>query len=112
MADFAPSHQEKLPAPVRVKVSIYDPKVGHVGVATSSHADDDRVGVLDQGKEKVPTPVYAGNAIIEYPGYIYAVMPAENVSAYFEPLAPDFKAPALPEKTQDADLGELLKEAP
>lgn len=87
--DFIPTHRAKVDPPPEVRVVIYDPERGHIAVAPADRTEremDGRGGTLLQGQEKTPVAVHKGNAIIEYSGHIYAVMPADNVSAWFEPI--------------------------
>lgn len=110
---FIPTHRAKTDRPPEAKIVIYDPAAGHIAVAPADGVEkliDGRDGTLLQGQEKSPVPVYKGYAIVEYDGYIYATMPASDVSAWFEQIPGDLKIPALPKKAGKS-LGDELKDS-
>jgi hypothetical protein len=100
---FEPTHQAKQDPPPQVCIKIYDPDVGHIAVASADRVErltDQRDGTLLQGQEKTPVPVYKGYAIVEYENHVYAAMPADDVSAWFEPLRGAERA--LPSRTKSS----------
>lgn len=117
MAEFVANYQEKVPPPAQVRIVFYDSKLGHEGVSPLGyvhHEDKTIVGTLAEGygPDKQTVHVHQGDAIIEYPGYIYFRKPANEASAFYEPLQADLGAPALPEHIPEVDIDDLLKETP
>ena len=113
--EFVATHQAKQDPPPRVRITIYNPKLGHITVAPADTAErehDGRDGTMMQGQEKQPVAVFEGDAIIEYEGtHICAVMRPSDVSAWFEPI-PGSKLPALPKKTaSSARVSDAIKES-
>jgi len=87
-------YEEKVPPPAQVDIVFYNSSVGHPAVARDSfHEDDTIVGSMLQGQEKVMVYVHQGDAIITYPGNVYFCRPADDVSAFYQPVQSG--APAL-----------------
>jgi len=107
---------EIVPPPAEVDLVFYESptKTPHIAVAPASHHEDTLVvGVTMTGLEKQLTNVRAGDAVITYPDGTIVVKSREEALSYFAPKrvrADKPKIPALPEKIEEVDLDELLKE--
>jgi len=115
------THEAINPNPPKATVVYFDPKIGHIAVGRADAVErnlDGREGTLLQGEEKMPTAVFAGDAIVEYeddngkPTYVYAVMRPGDVSAWFRRTGVELKTPALPESTTPSATEELSEDAP
>jgi hypothetical protein len=106
---------EIVPPPAEVDLDFYDPKHPHISVAPAEKHDDPRVvGIALCGLDKQFTYVCRGDAVITYPDGTVVVKPRDEALAYFEPVKEKRgkPKPALPEKIEEVDLDELLKEVP
>jgi hypothetical protein len=101
MTDFAPTHEEIVPPPAKVRVDFIatnEDAIGYIDVIPDARADDDSIiGYVLHGLTKERVPVRKGDALVKYEDGTLIIRRGEDVSAFYKPIVSG--APALPKKS-------------
>lgn len=108
MTDFVPTHEEIVPPPARVKVTVlasYEDAVGNVDITHDKrHDQPSYIGYVLAGIDKERTPIFVGDALIKYADGTFVVKPAGEVPAFYRPLPAPEETKALPKKSSAEKL--------